>query len=140
MSIIEEWMALPGYSNYFVSNRGAIKRITKTKRGNGLGFIEKTLKSRILNGYLACTLIHDNGAKKTVYVHHAIATCFISKPKIKPKLIVVHKDGDKTNNTIANLAWNSYSEFMKKEFITGRRSNKDLWAKRIKKYGQKALS
>jgi len=133
----EEWIVLTGYSRYFISNRGTIKKITKTKGGNGLGFIEKTLKTRIINGYLACTLIHDNGAKKTVYVHHAIATCFISKPKSKHKLIVVHNDGNKTNNAIGNLVWKSFSDFMKKEFETGRRSNKDLWSKRIKKHGKK---
>jgi hypothetical protein len=137
MSINEEWMVLPEYSNYFVSNKGVVKRIRKVKRANGIGFKEIILKSRLINGYKAYTLVRDGGVKKTVYIHHAIATCFIPKPESNAKLIVIHKDGNKVNNTLDNLIWNTVSNFMKNEFITGRRSNKDLWLKRVKKYGSK---
>lgn len=135
MSGKEEWMSFPGYSRYFVSNKGKIKRIKKSSNKNGDGFSELFLKSRKINGYLAHTLISNKGKKKTVYTHQAIATCFISKPNIKTKLIVVHKDGNKTNNFVDNLEWRSFSDFMKTEFETGRRSNRNLWAKRVKKYG-----
>ena len=131
----EEWMPFPGYSRYFVSNKGKIKRIKKSRSNNGKGFSELYLKSRIVNGYSAHTLVSDRGKKKTVYIHQAIATCFILKPNTKTKLIVIHKDGNKTNNFIENLEWKTISDFMKVEFETGRRSNKNLWEKRVKKYG-----
>jgi hypothetical protein len=137
MNISEEWMVLPEYSNYFISNNGVVKRIRKLKRENGVGFKEIILKSRIINGYNAYTLVRDDGLKKTVYIHHAIATCFIKKPKTNSKLIVIHNDGNKINNNPDNLSWNTVSFFMKNEFETGRRTNKDLWAKRVKKYGSK---
>jgi len=135
MNFAEEWMILPRFSNYFISNRGSIKRIRKIKRRNGIVIKEIILKLRIINGYQACTLVRDDGIKKTVYIHKAIATCFVNKPVSKQKLVVVHRDSDKTNNNIDNLAWKTFSEFMNLEFISGRRSNKDLWAKRVQKYG-----
>lgn len=137
MSISEEWMVLPGFSRYFISNMGTIKRIKKSKRGNGQAFKEIILKTREINGYLASTLIRDDGLKKTVYIHRAIANCFIPKDPSKSKLFVIHKDGNKQNNRLDNLSWKSFSAFMKREFDTGRRSNKDLWAKRVNKYGPK---
>lgn len=131
----EDWMSFPGYTRYFVSNTGKIKVIKKSQHKNGIGFSERVLKSRKINGYPAHTLISDRGEKKTVYTHKAIAICFVSKPNSKTKLIVVHKDGNKANNVVENLEWRSFSDFMKTEFLTGRRSNKGLWDKRIKKYG-----
>ena len=135
MSIKEEWMSFPGYTRYFVSNTGKIKIIKKSQHNNGVGFSELLLKSRKINGYQAHTLISDKGDKKTIYTHKAIAICFVSKPNSKTKLIVVHKDGNKANNVVENLEWRSYSDFMKTEFLTGRRSNKNLWEKRVQKYG-----
>lgn len=135
MSEKEEWMNLSGFSKYFVSNKGKIKRIKKRLSNNGKGFSELFLKSRKISGYLAHTLVNDKGEKKTVYTHQAIASCFILKPNRKSRLIVTHKDGNKTNNFVENLEWRTYSDFMKEEFEKGRRSNKDLWAKRVKKYG-----
>ncbi|RLD27336.1 MAG: hypothetical protein DRI54_01245 [Bacteroidetes bacterium] len=135
MSNKEEWMSFPGYSRYFVSNKGKIKRIKEKRSINGKGFSELFLKSRNINGYKAYTLVNDKGEKKTVYAHQAIATCFISKPNTDNKLVVVHKDRNRTNNFSKNLEWMTISEFMKEEFDSGRRSNKNLWAKRIQKYG-----
>jgi len=135
MSDKEEWMPFPGYSRYFVSNKGKIKRIKKKSINYGKGFVELFLKSRLVNGYHAHTLVNDKGKKKTVYIHQAIATCFILKPSTKNKLIIIHKDGNKTNNFVENLEWRTISDFMKLEFESGRRSNTNLWAKRLKKYG-----
>jgi len=138
MNISEEWMVLPGYSNYFVSNKGTVKKIRKIKGSRG--FKEIILKSRSINGYKALSLVNDTGKKKTVYIHQAIANCFISKPKSTSKLIVFHKDGNKENNAVENLVWKTFSDFMKNEFETGRRSNKELWSKRVKKYGPKGTT
>lgn len=135
MSNKEEWIPLTGFSRYFVSDKGKIKRIKKSRSNNGIGFSELFLKSRKINGYYAYTLVNDKGVKKTVYAHQAIAACFILKPNTKTKFIIVHKDGNKTNNFVKNLEWRTFSNFMKEEFDTGRRSNKDLWEKRVKKYG-----
>ena len=135
MSNKEVWMSIPGYSRYFVSNTGKIKIIKKRHSKNREGFSELFLKSRTINGYQAHTLVSNKGKKHTVYLHKAIATCFVSKPDAKTKFIVVHKDGNKANNLVENLDWSSFSNFMKTEFETGRRSNKNLWKKRLKKYG-----
>lgn len=135
MSNKEEWMSLPGFSRYFISNKGKIKRIIERRSNNGKGFSELFLKPRMINGYQAYTLLNDKNEKKTVYTHKAIATCFVLKPNTNNKLVVVHNDGNKTNNSADNLEWMTSSDFMKEEFNSGRRSNKNLWAKRVKKYG-----
>lgn len=135
MKNTQEWKSLPNYSRYFVSQDGKVKRVRKIKGKNGDVIKELILNPRNINGYMAYTLVRDDKAKKTVYIHQAIAECFIEKPKSKIKLIVVHKDGDKGNNNFDNLEWRTFSDFMKEQFTSGRRSNKDLWAKRIKKYG-----
>jgi len=135
MKSTEEWKSLPGYSRYFVSKDGRVKRVRKVKSKEGELIKELILNPRNINGYMAYTLVKDDKSKKTVYIHQAIAECFIEKPKIKDKLIVVHKDGDKGNNSSENLEWRTFSNFMKEQFTSGRRSNKTLWEKRIKKYG-----
>ena len=131
----EEWKSLPDYSRYFVSMNAKVKRVRKIKSKGGEVIKELILNPRNINGYMAYTLVRDDKAKKTVYIHQAIAECFIAKPNIKEKLIVVHKDGNKSNNNSDNLEWRTFSNFMKEQFTSGRRSNKELWAKRIKKYG-----
>jgi hypothetical protein len=135
MKSTEEWKSLPGYSRYFVSKDGRVKRVRKIVSKQGEIIKELILNPRNINGYMAYTLVRDDKAKKTVYIHQAIAECFIEKPKSKDKLIVVHIDGNKGNNVVSNLEWRTFSNFMKEQFTTGRRSNKDLWNKRIKKYG-----
>jgi hypothetical protein len=135
MKSSQEWKSLPGYSRYFVSRDGKVKRVRTIKGKNGDVIKELVLNPRNINGYMAYTLVRDDKAKKTVYIHQAIAECFIEKPKSKEKLIVVHKDGNKGNNNSDNLEWRTFSSFMKEQFTSGRRSNKLLWEKRIKKYG-----
>ena len=140
MIFTEEWIELEGFTNYFVSNKGNVRKVNNVVKNNRFALKELYLKKRLINGYEACTLIADGGKKNTVYIHTAIANCFIKKPDSEKRLIVVHKDGNKTNNIIDNLFWQTHSEFMKSQFDSGRRSNKELWKKRVVKYGKMGAS
>lgn len=59
------------------------------------------------NGYCQ-VLIKAGGKWKKYFVHRIIAKCFIDNPFNKP--CVNHKDGDKSNNSVSNLEWCTYSE------------------------------
>ena len=68
----------------------------------------RKIKSRIGTiGYL-CVDLNFDGVWKQKYIHRLIAETFIPNPENKPT--VNHKDGNKLNNNISNLEWNTYSE------------------------------
>ena len=127
-----KWVNIPGYPNYMANIVGEVKRVVVGKDGT---IKERKLKSRNISRYSAYTLYDDQNKKKTVYIHQVIGLCFIEPPIKVKKPIVVHVDGDKSNNNIDNLKWMSFKDFMQGEFSSGRRSNTGLWEKRIDKYG-----
>jgi len=53
-------------------------------------------------------LYSDNKTQKTLLIHRLVALAFIPNPHNKP--CVNHKDGNKLNNNIGNLEWNTHSE------------------------------
>lgn len=45
-----------------------------------------------------------------ILIHKAVAELFLEKPKDESKKFIIHKDFDKTNNHVENLAWASQEE------------------------------
>jgi Mor family transcriptional regulator len=82
-------------------------------------------------------LIDDKGKRNTVYPHKALALAFIKNSFPRKQKIVIHIDGDISNNSLENLRWSSYSESIRIGFETGKRDNSTLWLKRRLKYGPK---
>lgn len=66
-------------------------------------YLSKTLR----NGYEKLTLFNKDKCK-TFVVHRLVANAFIPNPE--NKLEVNHKDGNKLNNHISNLEWNTRME------------------------------
>ena len=93
--MVEEWKDIPGYEGlYAVSNLGNIKSFRKT---------EKLLKPvPIKSGHLIVNL-SKNGNMRTVCVHRLVAEAYIPNPNMFT--IVIHKDGNKQNNSASNLKW-----------------------------------
>jgi len=95
-----EGRRIAGFPEYFVTNTG---RVFSTKNGK---LIE--LKKKLLNsGYEYVTLCGSEGYKvKTV--HRLVAEAWIPMDQSRPD--VNHKDGNKLNNDVENLAWCSKKE------------------------------
>ena len=114
----EEWRDIEGYEGYYqVSNFGRVKsldRIQTQKRGNK--YYNRKYKSQIIKSYLThkgyCAIgVTKNNKHKNFAVHRLVAKAFIPNPKNKPQ--VNHIDGNKENNRVDNLEWNTGSENLK---------------------------
>lgn len=94
----EVWKTLYNYSNYEFSSFGNIRnKITNY-----------TLNPGIKSGYLCISLKNDNGDRKSMRTHRAVALCFIPNPLNKET--VNHKDHNKLNNKLDNLEWATTTE------------------------------
>lgn len=58
--------------------------------------------------YKTVSIVCEDGVRRNIYVHRLVAISFIPNPENKPE--VNHIDGNKFNNNISNLEWNTSSE------------------------------
>lgn len=100
-----------------MSNLGNVKVLSR-QVWNGKGF--RTQDERILQqsnnqwGYNIVTLTKDS-TRKPHKVHRLVAQAFIPNPDNKEQ--VNHIDGNKTNNNINNLEWNTRQENISHAYI-----------------------
>ena len=110
---MEIWKDICGYEGiYQVSNQGRIKSLERwvERKGQGPKFIPETI-IRLKEGEYYRVNLHKNGTAKTFLVHRIVAITFLSNPY--DYKIVNHKDGNKHNNSVANL-----------EFCTSQENNR----------------
>lgn len=107
----EVFKSVPEWENmYEVSNFGRVKSIERVVKSNsGTRLVkERFLKLHLdKKGYKVCSL-SINGFLKSFKIHRLVALTFIANPENKPE--VNHKDGNKQNNHVDNLEWNTSSE------------------------------
>ena len=119
------WKTIEGYEGlYEVNSLGEVRSLDRSVLGvDGAmySFVGK-IKSQSKNcntGYLYICL-YKNNVGKTSSVHRLVAQAFIDNPNSLP--MVNHIDGDKTNNTFANLEWCNASENQLHAIKTGLRT------------------
>jgi glycosidase len=97
---------------YEVSNFGNIRTLTRPifRKDGRLHYVQKQKilkKSLFNNGYYFVSL-HKNGKTEVRTIHSLVAETFIPNPE--NKRTINHIDGDKLNNNVENLEWNTDSE------------------------------
>lgn len=93
------WKDIPNFEKYAINTMGQIKN-------NESGFILKPQVNK-QNGYYQIQL-RNMDSRKGFYIHRLVAELFIPNPENLPT--VNHKDGNKSNNTVNNLEWCTYSD------------------------------
>ena len=132
----EVWKDIEGYEGlYQVSKTGRVKSLERYVQNHSkLQYHPEQIKQpnerkrkNGLQGYLALQLYKDNKAKNC-YIHRLVATAFIPNPQGKET--VNHINGDKHDNRVENLEWNTYKENNEHAQETGLN---DTYRKRNKK-------
>lgn len=106
----EEWLPVPDFPKYQVSNFGRVKRFFK----NAPPKIAKPQVNQ--NGYLVIGL-YNLDKFKLCTVHRLVAHAFIPNPEGKPQ--VNHIDGHKLNDFVGNLEWATSAENNQHAAATG---------------------
>lgn len=108
---MEVWKDIKNYEGiYQISNFGNIKSLDRiTFNGRRHTYSQgKFLKlSKTANGYIKI-MLRKNNKSITELVHRLVAESFLSNNDNKQ--LVNHIDKNKSNNTLHNLEWSTYSE------------------------------
>jgi len=97
-----KWKTIPKFPNYEVSNMGEVKRKRRIVSHPKLG--QRELCERLLSpaenedGYPRVRI-----ARKLVFVHRLVLEAF--KGDCPAGMSAIHKNGIRTDNRLANLAW-----------------------------------
>jgi hypothetical protein len=104
---------------YEVSTKGRVRSVDRPVLFHGQYSIRRGKDMAITrNSKGAMTVvICNNGSRKTTAVHRMVAEIFLDNPE--NKLQVNHIDGDRSNNSIENLEWNTPGENQDHAYQTG---------------------
>lgn len=94
---INDFKPIPEFENYGISKNGVVINFKRQKELKY--FIDK-------DGYYKVGFC-VNGKKYNRFVHRLVAICYIDNPDNLP--VVDHIDGNRTNNSVENLRWTTYS-------------------------------
>ena len=115
------WKDAVGYEGiYEVSNSGLIRtkegKTTYTERHGIRTWKQRVLKQKIDKENSCRVSLWKDGKEQTHLVHRLVAKAFIPNPENKG--FVNHKDGNRQNNHVDNLEWNTYEENQNHAFDT----------------------
>lgn len=114
----EVWKDIFGYEGlYQVSTLGRVKSLGNRSNHRN----EIILKPAVVQGYLKVNL-YKNSKGKIWSIHRLVALTFLKNSNNKPE--VNHIDGNKKNNCLDNLEWNTKNENQKHCVATGLRRPK----------------
>jgi hypothetical protein len=130
-NIQEIWKPIKNYEGlYEVSNLGRVKslaRVTLKRHSISKQIMNYPQKELIMVGSISAgypsVLLSKNNIPVNNLIHRLVATHFIHNPEDKEQ--VNHKNGNKKDNRVENLEWNTRSENQKHSYaVLGTKSNK----------------
>jgi len=93
-------------NRYAVSSAGRIASYKTDVLKDG-----KILSGSLTTGYRTLNLHRPNN-KGTLYIHREMAKLFLKRPSLKHKY-VIHKNHNKLDNSVKNLAWATLEQMIK---------------------------
>lgn len=115
----EIWKDVKGFPGYQVSNQGRVRshnKTTYTERHGIRRWKDRIIKQKSQRNGARCICLWADGRGKTVLVHRLVAAAFCPGGGLYSKLTVNHIDGDRSNNSAANLEWMTREENIKYGF------------------------
>jgi hypothetical protein len=92
---------------YKISNYGRVISFVKNPEG-------ELLSGGRNSGYLSFAVVLKNGKNKSYYFHRVISELFLNKKE--DDTFVIHKNYEKHDNQVLNLAWANKEEWIKHQF------------------------
>jgi hypothetical protein len=90
-----------------------------------------TMKPRLgTNGYMEIKIKMDNGLNKYFGIHQLLLDAFVYPGYVEDGLCCMHKDNNKTNNSLENLEVGTYSQNNKDAYKDGLNKGNSEWRKR----------
>lgn len=96
----EVYKPIINFEGYYISNLGNVL--------SHKGKQPKILKVKVDKYGYGCVCLRANNKNHSFTIHRLVALHFI--PNLEDKPTVNHKDGNKLNNVVTNLEWNTVSE------------------------------
>lgn len=106
-NIQEIWKPIPGFESFYEASTLGNIRAFRT---------QKVLKTYTINSGYQCLKFTVNSKRTSHLVHRLIALTFLDNPE--EKATVNHQDGNKNNNSLTNLEWNTISENLVHAYAT----------------------
>lgn len=117
----EIWYDIPNYEGYFqISSKLRIRQLYKATAKRVIKLKEPLIRKICTSTTYPMLIIGFTVIKnrKTVYIHHLVASVFIPNPNNYP--CVLHKDDNKFNYSIKNLEWGTHQKNNHDAFKRGR--------------------
>ena len=96
----EDWKFIPGYGDYMISSGGLVKSYKYSK--------ERTLEGTITPGGYRTIGLSKKGVTTLFLMHRLVLSVFVGEAP--EGYDGSHLDGDKLNNNVSNLNWESRKE------------------------------
>lgn len=122
---VENWLPIPGYPGYEVSDMGRVRSFKKTGFSHLFFSSPKILKATPTHyGYPEVCL--RNGRSRRWRVHQLVMLIFVGP--CPEGLEVCHNDGDPLNNRLSNLRYDTHTNNMK-DIVYRDGTGKSQWLK-----------